>query len=142
LAWVLGSGGSFGDGYGDNLTGQLVASTETIIRREIAEWINNDLSYSVLLDNLQRSVFSRRRADVIATTETTRAFASANRIAWRDSGVITRMRWQTSFDEKVCNICSPLNGQTTDINGDFGGYFPPAHVSCRCFISPVIASLD
>ena len=143
LAWVLGSGGGFGDGYGDNLTGQLARSTETQIRNQVAEWIGNGLPYNVLLDNLERSVFSRRRADIIATTEISRSYYQGNIAAWAASGVIKTARWSTGADERVCQICGPLNGQTAPIgegfrhpeNGEL--YEIPAHVRCRCWANPV-----
>lgn len=141
LRWVLGTGGGFGDGYGDSIMSLLIGSSERSIRREIGEWVNNDLPYNVLLDNLQRTVFSRQRADVLATTEITRAYAEGNRAAWQSSGVIKTMRWNTGADERVCKTCGPLNGQTSGIDGDFDGYFPPAHPRCRCWITPVADSI-
>lgn len=142
LQWALGTDSVFGDGYGDSLMQLLIDSSERQIRRELGEWINNDLPYNVLLDNLQRTVFSKQRADVLATTEITRAYAEGNRAAWRVSKVVTRMRWNTAHDEIVCNICIPLNGMIVDLNNDFNGYFPPAHVRCRCFLSPIVPPLD
>lgn len=139
LAWVLGSGGGFGDGYGDNLTGQLARSTETQIRNQVAEWIGNGLPYNVLLDNLERSVFSRRRADVISTTEITRSYAAGNQAAWRASGVISKMRYNASADERVCKICGPRHGMVVGIDETFDGLMPPVHTACRCWLTPVVS---
>ncbi len=141
LQWALGTDSVFGDGYGDSLMQLLIDSSERQIRRELGEWINNNLAYNVLLDNLQRTVFSKQRADVLATTEITRAYAEGNRAAWRVSKVVTRMRWNTAHDEIVCKICIPLNGMIVDLNAEFNGYFPPAHVRCRCFLSPIVPPL-
>ena len=139
LQWALGSGGGFGDGYGENLTGQLAASSERQIRTQISEWIGNGLPYNVLLDNLERSVFSRRRADVIATTEITRAYAEGNVAAWRASGVISKMRYNASADERVCKICGPRHGMVVGIDETFDGLMPPVHTACRCWLTPVVS---
>jgi len=41
--------------------------------------------------------------------------------------------WQTSGDEKVCEICGPLDGKAEDEWDDPEG--PPAHVNCRCWMT-------
>ena len=43
--------------------------------------------------------------------------------------------WNTQRDERVCPICSPLNGTTQSV---WGKQFPsgaPAHFRCRCFMT-------
>lgn len=43
--------------------------------------------------------------------------------------------WNTQRDERVCPICSPLNGTTQAV---WGKQFPngaPAHYRCRCFMT-------
>jgi SPP1 gp7 family putative phage head morphogenesis protein len=139
LRWVLGSGGGFGEGYGDAIAEILSQSSERQIRTQIAEWIRNDLTLDNLITNLGRQTFGMRRAEMVVTTEITRAYAEGNRAAWRESRVIREMRWRTSADERVCEICGPLEGQTTGIDGEFEGRtFPPAHPRCRCWITPVV----
>lgn len=141
LRWVLGSGGGFGEGYAHTLTEQLARTSERQIRVQVAEWIRNDLTYTQLVDNLQRTVFSRRRAETIATTEITRAYATGNQNAWMESRVISQMEWRISEDELVCPQCAPMAGQLSDVNGDFNGVgIPPRHQNCRCWLVPKIAN--
>lgn len=49
------------------------------------------------------------------------------------------VRWETSFDERTCTICGPLDGVTTAIHGSFTPTItlPPAHPNCRCGLSVV-----
>lgn len=101
-----------------------------------------------LADHLAKT-FDPVRANRIAVTEATRVFAEGSRAAWlsgakpTDTDVafgITAMRWQTAADELVCDTCKPLNGKQMLLNRDFpdiDGGVPPAHVSCRCWITPV-----
>jgi SPP1 gp7 family putative phage head morphogenesis protein len=80
------------------------------------------------------------RASMIATTETTRAFAQGEIAQYSQMG-ITQMRWQTNNDELVCDICEPLNGEVRTIGDEFddGITDPPGHVNCRCWLTPVVS---
>jgi hypothetical protein len=78
--------------------------------------------------------FGPVRAQMIAVTETTRAYTQANLIMQsrlREMGVETVRVWQTSKDDKVCNICGPLDSKPESEWGEYAGG-PPAHVRCRC----------
>lgn len=58
------------------------------------------------------------------------------------------IEWQTEHDERVCSICSPLDGKRVN----FGGVFteveqvpimaPPAHRHCRCKVVPWWARIE
>lgn len=103
----------------------------------IAKWIESGQS----LDNLSaalETMFGPVRAEMIASTEVTRAYAEGNRAAWKASGVVDGQKWYTARDELVCPTCGPLHGSTSPINDDFGGQGPPAHPRCRCFTQPVV----
>lgn len=110
LAWLLGSGDGFGTGYADGVTISIVRTSEEHIRTAIGEWVRNGLPLSALVDSLEAWTFSRDRAEMVATTEVTRAYARGNLEAWRASGVVTGMSWRTANDERVCPICAPLGG--------------------------------
>lgn len=118
------------------------------LRREIADFIETGKPFSDLVSNLA-NVVGRSRAELIASTETTRAFAEGNRNAWRqaseETGLTIGREWQTAVDERVCPICLPLHNTEATLNGDFvnpdsGATFsaPPAHPRCRCWTTPVV----
>lgn len=144
IRWVLGAtGGGFGlmddeTGYADTITLALMQTSERQIRAQIGEWVRNGLPLEHLVNQLEATVFGRDRAIRIATTETTRAYAEGNRAAWRESKVVRRMRWQTNVDERVCPLCAPLADRVAGVAGDFGGFMPPRHPGCRCWITPVV----
>jgi hypothetical protein len=111
ISWLLNNAEGFGTGYVDYLAQQLGENTADKIRTEIAAWIQNQEPISVLVDKLISDyMFSRSRAEAIAQTEVTRAYAWGNRQAWRESGVVSGMQWVTANDERVCPICAPLGG--------------------------------
>lgn len=146
LRWVTGGGefgSGFGQGYADTVFAAMNATSERQLRTLLTEWVRNDLTYRQLTDSMQRTLFSRNRAEMVATTEITRSYAEGNRAAWQRGGIIEQMEWRTAGDEIAarCPICGPLNGQTSDVRGSFGGgYFPPAHPRCRCMILPVVST--
>lgn len=93
------------------------------------------------LFNLLEPAFGQVRAQMIAVTEVTRAYSEANSMYqdyMTEVGVESMREWRTSRDEKVCPICSPMNGQQVKqgdkFKDDFGNEYdnPPAHVRCRC----------
>lgn len=146
LQWVTGGGQlgtGFGEGYANALLETMAQTTERGLRTIFGEWIQNNLSYEQLVQQLNRTVFGQTRAEMLATTEITRAYAEGNRAAWRSSRVIRKMRWQAVGDERMCALCGPLNQTITDVNGDFGnGAFPPLHPRCRCWVTPYVDIAD
>jgi SPP1 gp7 family putative phage head morphogenesis protein len=85
----------------------------------------------------------RERARAIARTETLAALNEGARDVWRDAakkGLLSDeavKEWIVTPDEKLCDICEPLNGQQVKLgekfdtaNGPLDG--PPAHPNCRC----------
>jgi len=77
---------------------------------------------------------SPRRAELIATTETTRAVVEGERAAvaqmTAETGIELIPVWLTNNDERVCPYCGPRHKKSiTD------GIFPPAHPRCRCMVS-------
>jgi SPP1 gp7 family putative phage head morphogenesis protein len=131
--------------YGRELTGQLAKTTNERIQREIANFIRNSETLDQLIERVQGGyLYSYDRAQAIAVTETTRAYAEGNKAAWKAGGIIQKMEWRTANDEIVCPICFPLNGQRTELDGQFPGGLssPPGHVRCRCWIVPVTEFLD
>lgn len=123
--------------WANNYAGELAqginSTTLKVLQQSISEWINNGDPIEELFREIE-PLFGRNRAELIAVTEVTRAYAEGSRVAWRTSGVIEQIQWRTARDEQVCPICGGLNGKRTDLDGDFDGYFPPAHPRCRCWV--------
>lgn len=125
------------------LVSGITNTTRDILRRKVAEWSASGEPLSVLRTALE-PVFGTVRSQMIASTETTRAFAEGNLTAWRESEVVESVEWNTVEDERVCPICVPLNGTTSPLpNPNFDGSGPPpAHVRCRCWLTPVVIPVE
>ena len=86
-------------------------------------------------------IFGPERAEVIAVTETTRAYAQGGRMAadeLRAAGFEILDIWRTANDElsRDCELCGPLEGK---VRGDGWTEDPPAHPNCRCGVAHEIA---
>lgn len=85
------------------------------------------------------------RARTVARTESMRAVQEGQRQAQAqavEQGVLianrTRRSWSTSFDERVCEICAPMDGQLTTLTEPWSTSVGPvqvpsdSHPQCRC----------
>ncbi len=86
--------------------------------------------------------FDEQRAQMVAVTEITRAYAQGQMQAGRSlaaevPGVRVVKTWFTNNDDRVCEICGPLDGAEVGLDEQFEGDVdqPPAHPNCRCWIS-------
>lgn len=137
--------------YAHDLHDRLNQSTGRQVNEAITAWMESGEHLDALIAALEPT-FGRVRAERIAATETTRAFAQGSLVGYRQSGVVTAVEWKTARDSWVCDICRPLHGQRGTLDGRFvhpGGlgksaqyqgrvFSHPAHVSCRCGIAPIV----
>lgn len=112
-------------------------TSRTRTQQALQRWINSGEPLQALTDSLS-SIYGPVRAEMIAATETTRAYAQGNLIAYQDSGVVKKWQWQTARDERVCPVCGPLHGKEAPLGESFDGVSFPAHVKCRCWALPVV----
>ena len=135
--------------YSGELIQGINETTKQSVQQAVQRWYGNGEPLSALEDDLART-FDRKRARLIAQTETTRAAATGTREGFKESGVVTGLVWRTANDEKVCPWCGSLDGAIVSIDGgafydelpaDLQGKLkrrfeiPPAHPACRCRIS-------
>ena len=88
-------------------------------------------------DTLGRFIPARRRAEILARTEIVRAHHQATIQEyknWGVEGVRVRVEWSTADDERVCDRCSGLQGQTFTLEEIEG--MIPLHPQCRCLALP------
>lgn len=126
--------------YAYDLISGLNANTLDVVRRAVPRFIETP---GMTIGDLRRELapaFGERRAQVIAVTETTRAYQEGQRVVQRelDRGGVRRLRkWNVSGDEKVCELCGPLDQTTEDTW--VGTQGPPRHPNCRCWTTLVRA---
>jgi SPP1 gp7 family putative phage head morphogenesis protein len=136
------------------LIGGIDETTLARTRTAVAAWVQNGEPLYMLIEDLE-PVFGSQRAQLIASTEVTRAYAEANQRVYKEAG-IRYMEWRAAADELMCPICGALNGQIVGIDDKFDQaldeqirtqfrsnfQLPPAHPRCRCWIVPVIVDTE
>ena len=131
----------FVQGYGFQLVSGITDTSRNYLQSTIGDWIQSGEPLPELIDKINASgMFGPVRSEMIAVTETTRAYAEGNLQYWRNSEKVKSKRWSTAFDDRVCPICAPLHMETVPIGAKFssGDFNPPAHVRCRCDLKPVL----
>ena len=105
-------------------------------KRIISEGYLRGASINEIADELRDKVGSmtRNRAEMIARTETIRAYNTAATNQYNRYGV-KKWVWITAFDDRTCNICANLDGTVHE----YGEPTPPAHPLCRCSVLPYVA---
>lgn len=134
------------ENYSFSLVTGITNTTQTYLQATMSDWIQSGAPISELVETLTDSGFwGAVRSEMIAVTETTRAFAQGNLEAWRRGGVVSGKDWVTAFDDLVCPICAPLHEKKVSLEGNFESAelveaveAPPAHIRCRCYIRPVV----
>jgi len=127
--------------YVFNLIGGLDNTTRERTRTAIQSWMETGAPLDDLKKALTAIFKDEARAQLIAQTETTRAYNEGSNERWRQAGV-NRAKWLTLNDPLVCPSCKSLHGQIANIdqgwelNGQF--YTPPQHPGCRCYSKPVL----
>lgn len=133
--------------WAKDYTFDLVKGIADNTRDSLQDIISTAIEESQPLSDVRDAIdplFGPVRAEMIATTEITRASsegeaAAVDRLA--EQGVQMRATWLTREDEKVCPICGSLDGTQADDSGTFTSEdgddydMPPAHPNCRCSLA-------
>ena len=138
--------------YGGKLVRGVTRTTRDRIGVEVANWIESGEPLPTLEKKLLENYgFDRKRARLIAQTETTAAFGRgeyhAARAVEKQGYFGHEKQWETVMDDVVCEICRALqydgtnavqgaNGRFETINGD-SLTTEPAHPGCRCWVNYV-----
>lgn len=129
----------FARGYTFELVKAINATSKDFLQQEVSKWVTSGQPLGKLVEALEAR-WSPVRANMIAVTEVTRAYAEGNMLGWEKAG-IEMVEWATVEDPQVDEICG-ANGDAGPIpRGQAfpsGHTQPPAHISCRCWLLPVV----
>ncbi len=121
--------------YTYELVKGITTTTRTIIGNATEQFIATPGMTVGELRELLQPAFGEWRANLISTTETSRAYAQSsltykNRLA--EQGISMLRVHNTSRDERVCPLCGPRDRKPETEWPDDG---PPLHPGCRCGVS-------
>jgi HK97 family phage portal protein len=121
--------------YTYDLVKGITETTRKVVSKAIAAFTETPGMTNADLRTMLQQTFGATRAEMIGTTEVTRAYAQATNIYQqmaRESGIEMVRIWDTSGDDKVCPICGPLDRQPESVWSQQFPWGPPAHINCRC----------
>jgi len=105
---------SWAEHYAYDLIQGINATSLDRVSAAVTAWVESGAALDVLIHQLL-PVFGPDRAEMIAQTETTRAYAQGSLDAYRASGVVTSVMWLTANDE---HVCFPAGTMVRTENGD------------------------
>jgi SPP1 gp7 family putative phage head morphogenesis protein len=85
----------------------------------------------------KRMLSARKRAEMIARTETVRAHHVANVNSYKAAGLVlgkVMAEWKATPDDRVCEECAALDGKIFKLEKAEG--MIPVHPNCRCVLLP------
>ena len=119
--------------YSLNLAGNINETTKKMIVQQIRTSTALAESQEKLATRLKGILDNEKRAELIAQTESVRAYSRGRREIADELG-LTRKTWEATWG--ACPICGELSNTTVNKDDQFpGGYDePPAHPRCKCSI--------
>jgi SPP1 gp7 family putative phage head morphogenesis protein len=109
------------------------------LQQAVGDWIQSGQPIDDLVKQLE-PLYGSVRAEMIAVTEATSAFANGNDVAWLESGVVEEFDIETAEDESVCPICNEKKDNGPYKIGDPNGQ-PSFHTRCRCWKRPIVKGM-
>jgi HK97 family phage portal protein len=125
---------------------QIARTTQEALRDTLFEGIQNGESIPKLSKRIAEVYQKAKdyRTDRIARTETATAANQGTLEAYKQSGVVKKKEWITADDERLCDLCAPMDGEVVNIDDNFsaGISAPPLHPNCRCTIVAAFEQMD
>lgn len=142
------------------LANSIDSTTDESMRKVVKEWLDWWLSPAQIQDSI-KWVFTKLKRDRLKTivrTETIRISSQWQQRAWEQSWVVTRKKWYTTQNERVCQYCEPMHWKVIWLREKFyekwdkltwrdwwvidlnysDTKWPPIHVNCSCSLIPIL----
>lgn len=118
--------------------GMIDGDNPRVIARKLLKVITGEGKDLAITDSLGRFIPAKRRAEMLARTEIIRAHhkgAIQEMRNWGIEGVHVLAEFRTAGDERVCEQCGSMQGNTYTL--DEAENLIPVHPMCRCCVIPV-----
>lgn len=116
-------------------------TTRQMVQEAVTKWLESGEGLDSLRTSLRAIFTDAARADLIAQTESTRAYAEGSLERYRRADV-QKVKWNT-VRSGVCKVCDELGAQepqpiSQGFKASSGNAYPPNHPGCRCWLRPVV----
>lgn len=117
--------------YTVQVVSQISKTSMAAFLEKFQPWLLSGEPLPALIEQLA-PFYGEIRAEMIAVTEVTRAFAEGNMLFWNSTGMVTGYNFRTARDEKVCPLCDNISGAASrnPHRMDDTEDLPPRHVRC------------
>lgn len=113
-----------------------VEEIQTLVGRQAAEgWSIDQLAAEI---GKMAEIHTPNRARLIAVTETANAYTKGALLGYESSGVVDRIEWIATMDDRTTERCRQLHGTTVPLGDTWDGDMVPRFPGCRCAIAPVV----
>ncbi len=115
-------------------------TTRQELRTIVTDAFATDTPLPALIESIKTAgAFSDHRAGMIARTEVATAQSAGNFEIWKQTGVVTQLKWFLSADHDEACDCEDNEDVTVDFGTPFpsGDFFPPQHPHCICVVAAV-----
>lgn len=121
------------------VVGQISKTSMAAFLEKFQPWLESGAPLPELIAQLE-PYYGAIRAEMIAVTEVTRAFAEGNLQFWLNTGMVSGYNFRTARDDKVCPLCDHKEGSASRNPHRLDDYddMPPRHVRCRCAMTPIL----
>jgi SPP1 gp7 family putative phage head morphogenesis protein len=114
----------------------LFIKMQPLILQALEQGVVGTALAQMLTDDFAR--FGSVRADIIARTESTKAFNWGRRYRFDQSAALGGYRYSAIMDARTTSICRGLHGSSwTRDNPELDAYTPPNHYRCRSILVPI-----
>jgi SPP1 gp7 family putative phage head morphogenesis protein len=135
---VLKLAGSFSDDTLERVRGHILASVVPSANQGV-------IDRAELVRRIQGEVgVARRRAETIAQTETTNIYNQGRLASFKESRLVTHLRFMAIDDGRTSDICQSRKGLVLEV-GDRNALRqcqPPCHYRCRSVLSALMPSVN
>lgn len=110
----------------------------TKIQQDLKQEFVRGRSLDNVIDQLHKRITTMENVlERLLGTEATAASSSFRKRIFKELGV-KKYRFYTQRDERVCDVCGPMNGMVFPITQyEVGVTAAPIHPNCRCFTIPI-----
>lgn len=121
--------------YYSQMSMQILNNLDTNIAEKIRVTLEKARSSTKMIEEMDTLLlFAINKLNMIAETEFHKIAIHGQLDNFKRKG-ITKVRYFTEEDERVCPICRPLHGKIMLLSEAYG--LIPRHVNCRCFFEAI-----
>lgn len=125
---------------GANYSSRIWENKKSLVK-SLRKYIENGIIQGHSIDKMSKAIknefgSSAYQSKRLIHTEMARVMSEAQDKAYKESGVVKKVMYDATLDNKTSDICRDLDGKIYDIDSEYPK--PPKHPNCRSAIIPIV----